>query len=100
MKKVQHTSFLPTKFGNPSKTNFVHHYADGTKEFWSYETLIAVYGPDGTLKLSTAWNASATTNEYRIRFTGLNTAATRKAIATGEIEVLSKSNLAQWAWEV
>lgn len=77
---------LNSKFGNPNKEQQVNILADGSEVFYSYGTKIATIAPDGVITLTSAWNASATTNFYRIQFTGKNTAETRKGIADGSIK--------------
>lgn len=76
-----------TKFGNPAKNQEVHMLEDGSEVFFSYGTKIATIDASRHLWLTSAWDASQTTNYYRTQFTGKNTAMTRKGIADGSIRL-------------
>lgn len=80
--------FLITKGGNPSKNNYVVHEDDGTQKMYSYDTLIGIRRPDGSLELTESWDYSQTTNYFRGKWTGYNLPKTRELIEQGKIKLI------------
>lgn len=79
---------LYTKYGVVSANNYVSVDSDGTEKMYSYDTLIGIRRPDGSLELTSAWKYSGTTNYYRKQWTGYNLPETRKLIEQGKIKLI------------
>lgn len=80
--------FLTTKGGNQAKDQYVIREDDGTEKLYSYDTLIGIRRPDGSLELTSYWKASQTTNYYRKQWTGYSLPETRKLIEQGKIKLV------------
>lgn len=79
---------LYTKYDEVSANNYVSVESDGTEKMYSYDTLIGIRHPDGSLELTSYWKASQTTNYYRKQWTGYNLPETRKLIEQGKIKLV------------
>lgn len=79
---------LYTKYGEVSANNYVSVESDGTEKMYSYDTLIGIRRPDGSLELTDAWDYSGTTNFYRKQWTGYSKPETRKLIEQGKIKLI------------
>lgn len=79
---------LYTKYDEVSANNYVAVESDGTEKMYSYDTLIGIRRPDGSLELTSAWNYSQTTNYYRGQWSGYSSPETRKLIAQGKIKLI------------
>ena len=81
------TTYMNTKFGNPSKDQRIIFTPEATY-FSSYNTLIVKQTVEDGKRVTYLdeyyWNYSATTGKYRNDFLGENINGTRKKIKSGE----------------
>ena len=81
--------FIITNVGSGTFWNEEGNLPSGDA-FQSYTTMIAFKDWKGKVYLDKgAWDYSVTTSKYRNRFLGMDTKATKKAIASGEIELIN-----------
>lgn len=63
-KEVKEESMNEDYWQNTSHSARVREYEDGTKQLFSYGTLIATIKPDGDVELTRYWNYSRTTGQH------------------------------------